>query len=61
MTPSPYNTVYKDVRELLVNLYAGGLMVSAERLIKRLGKQLNWHFEGLLDEDPEDQPVIIES
>ncbi|XP_034475574.1 protein AAR2 homolog [Drosophila innubila] len=61
ITPSPYNTVYKDVRELLVNLYAGGLMVSAERLIKRLGKQLNWHFEGLLDEDPEDQPVIIES
>ncbi|KAM8701935.1 hypothetical protein ACLKA7_007978 [Drosophila subpalustris] len=61
MTPSIHNTVYKDVRELLINLYAGGLMVSAERLIKRLGKQLNWHFEGLLDEDPEDQPVIIET
>jgi len=61
MTPSIHNTVYKDVRELLMNLYAGGLMVSAERLIKRLGKQLNWHFDGLLDEDPEDQPVIIES
>ncbi|XP_060645529.1 protein AAR2 homolog [Drosophila nasuta] len=60
MTPSPHNTVYKDVRELLVNLYAGGLMVSAERLMKRLGKQMGWHFEGLLDEDPEDQPVVIE-
>ncbi|KAH8358686.1 hypothetical protein KR093_001731 [Drosophila rubida] len=61
MTPSPNNTVYKDVRELLVNLYAGGLMVNAERLIKRLGKQLGWHFEGLLDEDPDEQPVVIET
>lgn len=60
MSPSPHNSVYKDVRELLVNLYAGGLMVSAERLMKRLDKQLNWHFEGLLDEDPENQPVVIE-
>ncbi|EDV30188.1 uncharacterized protein Dana_GF23151 [Drosophila ananassae] len=60
MVPSPHNTVYKDVRELLVNLHAGGLSVSAERLTKRLEKKLGWHFEGLLDEDPEDQPVIIE-
>ncbi|EDV92928.1 protein AAR2 homolog [Drosophila grimshawi] len=60
MAPTMHNTVYKDVRELLVNLYAGGLMVSAERLIKRLAKQLGWHFDGLLDEDPEEQPVIIE-
>lgn len=60
MAPTMHNTVYKDVRELLVNLYAGGLMVNAERLMKRLAKQLNWHFEGLLDEDPEEQPVIIE-
>lgn len=60
MVPGPHNSVYKDVRELLVNLHAGGLSVSAERLTKRLEKKLGWRFEGLLDEDPEDQPVIIE-
>uniref|UniRef100_A0A6P4E3Z3 Protein AAR2 homolog n=1 Tax=Drosophila rhopaloa TaxID=1041015 RepID=A0A6P4E3Z3_DRORH len=60
MVPSPHNTVYKDVRELLVNLHAGGLSVSAERLTKRLEKKLGWQFDGLLDEDPEDQPVVIE-
>ncbi|XP_068157707.1 protein AAR2 homolog [Drosophila tropicalis] len=60
MCPGPQNTVFKDVRELLVNLHAGGLRVSAERLAKRLAKQLNWIFENLLDEDPEEQPVIIE-
>ncbi|KAH8384008.1 hypothetical protein KR009_011720 [Drosophila setifemur] len=60
MVPSPHNTVFKDVRELLVNLHASGLSVSAERLTKRLEQKLGWHFDGLLDEDPEDQPVIIE-
>ncbi|BFF89278.1 protein AAR2 homolog [Drosophila madeirensis] len=60
MVPSPHNSVFKDVRELLVNLHEGGLSVSAERLRKRLEKKLGWYFEGLLDEDPEDQPVIIE-
>ncbi|XP_030374256.1 protein AAR2 homolog [Scaptodrosophila lebanonensis] len=58
--PSERNTVYKDVRELLVNLHAGGLSVSAERLMKRLSKELHWQFEGLLDEDPDEQPVVIE-
>ncbi|XP_020812893.1 protein AAR2 homolog [Drosophila serrata] len=60
MVPGPHNSVYKDVRELLVNLHSGGLSVSAERLTKRLEQKLGWYIEGLLDENPEDQPVIIE-
>ncbi|ALC47872.1 CG12320 [Drosophila busckii] len=60
MTPSEHNTVYKDVRQLLVNLHGGGKSVSAERLSKQLQKKLSWYFDNLLDEDPEDQPVVLE-
>ncbi|XP_069961720.1 protein AAR2 homolog [Bactrocera oleae] len=60
MEPGEYNSVYKDVRSLLVNLNMGGLGVSADKLSRKLQKTLQWHFEGLLDEDPEDMPVIVE-
>uniref|UniRef100_W8BLP6 Protein AAR2 homolog n=1 Tax=Ceratitis capitata TaxID=7213 RepID=W8BLP6_CERCA len=60
MEPGEYNTVYKDVRSLLINLNLGGLSVSADRLGRKLLKTLQWEFEGLLDEDPEDMPVIVD-
>ncbi|KAM7364662.1 protein AAR2 homolog [Cochliomyia hominivorax] len=61
MEPSERNTVYKDIRSLLVNLNLNGLHKSAEFLTKKLQKSMNWIFEGLLDDDPEDMPVIVET
>ncbi|XP_023292242.2 protein AAR2 homolog [Lucilia cuprina] len=61
MEASERNTVYKDIRSLLVNLNLSGLHKSAEFLSKKLQNSMNWTFEGLLDEDPEDMPVIVET
>lgn len=61
MEPSKHNTVYKDIRSLLVNLYLGGLHKSAELLTQKLHNCMNWTFEGLLDDDPEEMPVIVET
>lgn len=61
MEPTERNTVYRDIRLLLVNLNLGGLHKSAEFLAKKLEKSMNWIFEGLLDEDPEDMPVVVET
>lgn len=61
MDPSERNTVYKDVRCLLVNLSHCGLHKSADFLMKKLKTAMNWCFEGLLDEDPDDLPVIVET
>ncbi|XP_036325279.1 protein AAR2 homolog [Rhagoletis pomonella] len=60
MEAGEYNTVYKDIRSLLVNLNMAGLGVNADKLMRKLEKTLQWDFEGLLDEDPEDMPVIVE-
>ncbi|XP_054747077.1 protein AAR2 homolog [Anastrepha obliqua] len=60
MEAGEYNTVYKDVRSLLVNLNMGGLEASADKLMRKLQKTLKWEFDGLLDEDPEDMPVVVE-
>lgn len=60
MEPTARNTVYKDVRSLLINLNLNGLSVSAERLVRKLSKSMRWEFIGLLDDDPEDMPVIVD-
>lgn len=60
MEPSEHNSIYKDIRSLLVNLNVCGLHKSAEHLTKKLRVGMNWSFEGLLDEDPEDMPVVVE-
>ncbi|XP_013101742.1 protein AAR2 homolog [Stomoxys calcitrans] len=59
MEPSERNTVFKDIRSLLVNLSVSGLHKSAELLTKKLKSSMNWSFEGLLDEDPENMPVVV--
>lgn len=61
MEPTERNTVYKDVRCLLVNLTVGGLSVSSERLSKKLLNCLKWKFMGLLDDDPEEMPTVVET
>lgn len=61
MEPSEHNTVFKDIRNLLINMSIGGLSVSAERLRKNLEKTMIWEFVGLLDDDPEDLPVVVET
>lgn len=60
MEPSERNGVFKDIRSLLVNLNVAGLHKSAEHLSTRLKSSMSWFFEGLLEEDPEDMPVVVE-
>lgn len=61
MTPGPHNTVYQDTRKLLANCSASGLSTEVEHLEKQVKRTMKWTFEGLLEEDPEDLPVIVES
>lgn len=61
MEQNDKNTVYKDVRNLVLNCTLGGLHKSGERLTKSLNETMRWTFDGLLDEDPEDMPVIIDT
>lgn len=60
MEQNDKNTVYKDVRSLLINSTLGGLNVSADRLTKSLLKSMKWTFDSLFDEDPDDLPVIVD-
>lgn len=61
MTPSAHNTVYQDTRTLLANCSASGLTDEVDQLQKRLKRTLMWVFDGLLEEDPEDLPVVVET
>lgn len=60
MEQTDNNTVYKDIRSLLLNSTLGGLSVNAEKLMKKLNKTLKWKFTNLLDENPDDLPVIVD-
>lgn len=59
MAPNEMNTVYKDVRELLLNCVSSSLIIGAKTLMQGLEKTMNWTFD--LDENPEDLPVVLES
>lgn len=59
MAPNDMNTVYKDVRELLLNCSSSSLDVGAKKLMQGLQKTMNWCFD--LDDDPEDMPVLVET
>ncbi|KAL5283717.1 AAR2 family protein [Megaselia abdita] len=58
MAPNDMNTVYRDVRELLLNCFSGTLTIGAKKLMLGLEKTMNWRFD--LDEDPDDLPVVVE-
>lgn len=58
MEPTRNNSVYQDVRKLVANCTTGGLRVGDFK--KSLFTKLNWAFDNLFDEDPEDLPVVVE-
>lgn len=55
MAPNDMNTVYRDLRELILNCSCGSLTIAAKKLMSGLEKTMNWSFD--LDED---MPVIVE-
>ena len=61
MAPGPYNTVYQDTRKLLANCSSSGLVGDVEDLQKKLKRSMMWVFDDLLEEDPEDLPVVVET
>lgn len=60
MMPTPSNTVFKDVRQLIINCTVGGLKNEADEFTAQLTRQMSWYFDDLFDEDPEDLPVVVE-
>lgn len=60
MMPTPNNTVFLDVRQLIVICAAGGLKEDADALAEHLTKEMSWYFDDVFDEDPDDLPVVVE-
>lgn len=60
MMPTANNTIFKDIRQLIVNCTLGGLKVEADSLAAHLTTTMSWFFDDLFDENPEDLPVIVE-
>lgn len=60
MEQTQSNTVYLDVRKLLLNCYQAGLTSVAQTLEKSLKGSLLWKFEDLFSEDPDDLPTFVE-
>lgn len=60
MEQTESNTVYLDVRSLLLNSYQVGITSVAQSLEKSLRGTLLWKFENLFEEDPEDMPTVVE-
>lgn len=60
MEPTPRNTVYKDIRNLVKNCSLCELAKEADYLIANLEQEMGWTFDNFLCEDPEDLPVVVE-
>lgn len=60
MMPTSSNTVYKDVRQLIINCTLGGLKDDADVFVAHLAREMSWYFDDLFDENPEDLPVVVE-
>lgn len=60
MEPTPRNTVYKDVRNLVKNCALCELGNQADYLIANLKQEMGWTFDDFLREDPDDLPVVVE-
>ncbi|XP_063701915.1 protein AAR2 homolog [Culicoides brevitarsis] len=61
MEPTENNSVYKDVKKLVRNCVLGGLVDRADHVTKHLYEKMCWNFNDILDEDPEDLPVVVET
>lgn len=57
---SPSNSIYHDIKILLQNLMTANFQDTANILQEHLREKLNWNFDDLLDEDPEDLPQIVD-
>lgn len=60
MLPTSNNTVYKDVGRLIRNSTMAGLTRETDALRVALGSKMLWNFDDFFEEDPEDQPVVVE-
>lgn len=60
MLPTPNNSVFKDVKQLVVNCTIGGLKDESDALSAHLTKEISWYFDDIFEEDPEDLPVVVE-
>lgn len=60
MPATAYNTVYRDVQRLVANCTLAGLAQEAEYFSINVTQSMAWQFDDIFDEDPEDQPVIVE-
>ncbi|XP_055525532.1 protein AAR2 homolog [Wyeomyia smithii] len=58
---SKNNTVYSDVRRLMLNCYKVGITSDSNALERSLKATLLWKFDDLFVEDPEEMPVVVES
>lgn len=62
MEPTAHNTVYKDVGTLIANCsLVSSLAKDANYLSVNLTVSMSWPFDGILDEDPDDLPVVVET
>lgn len=57
---TPTNTIYGDIKCLLRNLIAANNADIANILQEHLREKINWTFDDLLEEDPEDLPQIVD-
>lgn len=60
MEPTPKNSIYVDVKKLIVNCTLAGLKDQCDVLENGLRDSMSWTFDGILEEDPEDLPVVVE-
>lgn len=61
MSPGAFNTVYKDVQQLLRNCSAWpATKAGAEVLTESLKNSISWIFD-IEEEDPDDLPVIVDT
>lgn len=60
MPATAANTVYKDVQRLAANCSRAGLTRESEYFCMNVADSMAWQFDDIFDEDPEDQPVIVD-
>lgn len=59
MMPTPSNTVYQDIRQLVVKCNID-LREETEAFMQHITNKMSWDFDNVLDEDPDDLPVVVE-
>ncbi|XP_055618718.1 protein AAR2 homolog [Toxorhynchites rutilus septentrionalis] len=60
MEQTQFNTVYSDIKRLLLNCYQAGLTSAAQDLEKILRETVLWSFDDLFAEDPDEMPTVVD-